>query len=197
MPEWPRAVVVLAAGVLALLGGGCSDKGSYQLMAEQPRYEPLEGTGDGALGVARHPPAGTIARGHLTLDTLLHTGLVNGEPAEMLPFPATRAVLARGQERFNIYCAPCHGEDGYGRGPIVQRGFSAPPSLHAERLRHAPIGHFFRVPTLGYGAMPQYAKQTTPEDRWAIAAYVRALQLSQHAPLAAVPEARAQLGGRR
>jgi mono/diheme cytochrome c family protein len=195
-----RAAVVLVVALSALLAAGCSDKGSYQLMAAQPRYEPLEAGPRDGLGVARHPPAGTVARGHLQLDALLYTGMADGQPAVILPFPASRAVLARGHERFNIYCAPCHGEDGYGRGPIVQRGFSPPPSLHADRLRQAPVGHIFRVATLGYGAMPEYAKQTTPEDRWAIAAYVRALQLSQHASIADIPDALRQLpaagGGR-
>jgi mono/diheme cytochrome c family protein len=162
-------------------------------MAEQPRFEPLEAGGAGEPPAARHPPNGTVARGQLRLDALLYAGLEQGEVADRLPFPATMRVLQRGRERFDIYCAPCHGHDGAGQGPIVQRGFTPPPSLHAERLRQAPLGHFFRVATLGYGAMPQYAKQVPAEDRWAIVAYIRALQLSQHASLADVPEAGARL----
>jgi mono/diheme cytochrome c family protein len=121
---------------------------------------------------------------------------VDGRPADTLPFPVTRQLLERGQERFNIYCTPCHDHLGSGQGMIVRRGFSPPPSLHIERLRLAPVGHFFDVISNGYGAMPNYGKQVSPHDRWAIAAYIRALQLSQHATLAEVPDgARQQLQG--
>jgi mono/diheme cytochrome c family protein len=104
-----------------------------------------------------------------------------------LPMPVTTELLARGQERFGIYCAVCHGDDAYGQGMIVQRGFPAPPSFHTDRLRQAPAGHFFDVMTRGYGVMYPYASRVTPADRWAITAYIRALQLSQHAPAAALP----------
>jgi mono/diheme cytochrome c family protein len=104
----------------------------------------------------------------------------------------TRPLLERGQERFDIYCAPCHDHLGSGQGMIVRRGFSPPPSLHIERLRLAPVGHFFDVISNGYGAMSNYGKQVSPHDRWAIAAYIRALQLSQHATLAEVPDAAKQ-----
>jgi mono/diheme cytochrome c family protein len=109
------------------------------------------------------------------------------------PFPITKQVLDRGQERYQIYCAMCHGLTGYGDGMIVRRGFRRPPSYHDERLRNEPVGHFFDVVTNGFGAMPDYAAQIPPEDRWAIIAYIRALQLSQQAPASQVsPEMRAR-----
>lgn len=186
----------LAGGLLlAVLAAGCSDKGSYQLMAQGPRYEPLEG-GHVVLDgyVRRHPVPGTVARGQLDDDALLRAGLLDGREGAVFPFPVTRQVLARGRQRFDIFCAPCHGRDGYGRGIVVQRGFTPPPSFHTGRLRGYPPGHFVRVMTNGYGAMPQYAKQVPARDRWAIAAYVKALQRSQHATMADVPpEARAGL----
>ena len=136
----------------------------------------------------------TVARGHMRTDELLYTGRVNGVAMDQFPFPVTRAVLERGRARFNIYCSPCHDYTGSGRGMIVQRGFPPPPSYHIERLRQAPAGHFFEVMTNGYGAMYSYAGRITPEDRWAIVAYIRALQLSQHATLDDVPaEERQQL----
>ena len=128
-----------------------------------------------------------MARGHLDADTYFYTGKIGSNDGDYLPFPVTAEVLARGQQRFNIYCSPCHGEVGDGNGMIVQRGFKHPPSYHIERLRKAPIGYFFDVMTNGYGAMPDYAQQVPPADRWAIAAYIRALQLSQHATEADVP----------
>jgi mono/diheme cytochrome c family protein len=115
------------------------------------------------------------------------TGFQNGKLVNELPMPVTTELLARGQERFGIYCAVCHGDDAYGQGMIVQRGFPAPPSFHTDRLRQAPAGHFFDVMTRGYGVMYPYASRVTPADRWAITAYIRALQLSQHAPAAALP----------
>jgi mono/diheme cytochrome c family protein len=135
---------------------------------------------------------GTVARGQLRTDEHLHTGKVGGKLADTFPFPVTRAVLARGQERFNINCSPCHDRVGYGQGMIVRRGYRAPPSYHIDRLREAPVGHFFQVMTNGFGVMPSYAQQVRAEDRWAIVAYIRALQLSQHATLADVPEEQRQ-----
>lgn len=114
------------------------------------------------------------------------TGYDNGNLILDIPVPITAQTLARGQERFGIYCAECHGEDGYGKGMIVQRGFPPPPSFHTDRLRTAPAGHFFDVMTRGYGVMYSYASRVTPSDRWAITAYIRALQLSQHTPAAAL-----------
>lgn len=137
---------------------------------------------------ARPVVPGTIARGHLHADELLYTGKINGAVADAFPFPMTRKDIERGQERFNIFCAPCHGRLGNGQGMIVQRGFPAPPSYHIDRLRQAPAGHFFDVMTNGFGAMFSYASRVGPEDRWRIVAYIRALQLSQHSTVASVPE---------
>jgi mono/diheme cytochrome c family protein len=167
-----------------------------QQMAQQPSYrayQPSELFADGAS--ARPLPADTVARGELRADTLLFTGKdANGQDATEFPFPITRAVLERGRQRFEIYCTPCHGYTGDGDGIVVQRGFTPPPSYHSDRLRQAPVGHFFDVVTNGFGSMPSYAAQVTVPDRWAIVAYIRALQLSQAAPLADVPpDARAQL----
>ena len=136
---------------------------------------------------SRTPPEGTVARGQLREDTYLHTGLIDGKPGDTMPFPATREVLERGRERFDIYCAPCHSRLGDGNGMIVQRGFRRPPSFHEPRLRQAVLGHFFDVMSNGFGVMPDYAAQVNPRDRWAIAAYIRVLQFSQNAPASALP----------
>jgi hypothetical protein len=129
----------------------------------------------------------TVARGHLEADEAFYTGKIGTNLVETFPYPITRAVLERGRERFNIYCSPCHGRTGEGNGMIVQRGFPPPPSYHIDRLRQAPIGHFFDVITQGYGIMYSYAERVEPGDRWAIAAYIRALQQSRDASLAEVP----------
>jgi mono/diheme cytochrome c family protein len=164
-------------------------------MREQPKYLPYAPSSffdDGAS--ARPLPANVIARGQLNLDTHLYAGQENGAPAERFPFAVTEEVLARGQERYAIFCAPCHAPDGYGRGIIVQRGFTPPPSFHEERLRTAPPGYFFTVITDGFGTMYGYADRVSAEDRWAIIAYIRALQLSQSAtPDDVPPEERPQL----
>ncbi|CAN5767360.1 cytochrome c [soil metagenome] len=157
-------------------------------MKDQKKYEPLEPSTfypDGKS--ARELMPNTVARGDLRTDTLLYAGLENGKLAETFPFTITQGVLARGQQRYNIFCAPCHGYDGYGKGMIVQRGFSPPPSFHQDNLRNAPIGHFFDVITNGFGAMYSYGDRVPPGDRWAIIAYIRALQLSQNAKLSDVP----------
>ena len=157
-------------------------------MHVQPKYKPLDPSsffGDGRS--ARPEVPGTVAHGHLRADELLYTGRLNGQPADAFPFPITREVLVRGRERYNIYCSPCHDYTGSGGGLVVQRGFPPPPSYHLERLTKAPAGHFFDVITNGYGAMYSYASRVTPEDRWAIVAYIRALQLSQHAKLEDAP----------
>jgi mono/diheme cytochrome c family protein len=182
--------VVLVALDLALLAG-CEQK-----MADQPRYEPLaRSTFFGDDRAARPLVEGTVPRGQLRSDEPLYTGKEQGKLVETFPFPVTRAVMARGQERFNIFCSPCHDRVGTGLGTVVRRGYRAPPSFHMDRLRQAPAGYFFDVMTNGFGVMPDYAQQIQPEDRWAIVAYIRALQLSQHATLADVPEdQRQQLG---
>ena len=177
------AVAMLLAGY-ALLALGCT-----QQMAVQPSYRPYRPSDffpDGAS--ARPLPADTVARGHLQDDTLLFTGKdANGQNSTEFPFPVTRDVLDRGRQRFEIACVPCHGYVGDGDGLVVQRGFLAPPTYHSDRLRQAPVGYFFEVITSGLGAMPSYADQVTVPDRWAIIAYIRALQLSQNAPLGDVP----------
>jgi mono/diheme cytochrome c family protein len=167
-------------------------------MHDQPKYVPLRESAffDDARS-ARPVIEGTVARGQLRDDPLVATGKVNGADATVFPAPVDAKTMLRGQERFNIYCSPCHGRTGAGNGMIVQRGYRRPPSLHDERLRAAPVGHFFDVITNGFGAMPDYAMQIRPEDRWAIIAYIRALQLSGHATLADVPAAdRGALDGR-
>jgi len=166
-------------------------------MAEQPRYDPLEPSVFFADGQsARQLVPGTVARGQLGDDPHLYEGVVNGAPAKTFPFPITLAVLERGQERYNIYCSPCHARTGKGDGMIVQRGYTPPPSFHIERLRDVPPGHIFNVTTRGLGAMPDYRQQIAPRDRWAIVAYIRALQLSQNArPSDVPPEERGKLAG--
>jgi mono/diheme cytochrome c family protein len=157
-------------------------------MHDQPKYIPLrQSTFFSDNRSARPLVPGTVARGQLRDDTLLYTGKVNGVDAEVFPFPIDDAVMARGRERFDIYCSPCHGRTGQGNGMIVRRGYRPPPTYHQDRLRSAPVGHFFDVMTNGFGAMPDYVAQVKVEDRWAIAAYIRALQLSEHATVADVP----------
>ncbi len=159
-------------------------------MHDQPKYIPLrESEFFGDARSARPLVQGVVARGQLHADALLYTGKVNGADTTEFPFPIDANVLARGRERFNVYCSPCHGRTGLGNGMVVQRGFRRPPSFHDQRLRDAAVGHFFDVITNGFGAMPDYAAQVRVTDRWAIAAYIRALQLSEHASLADVPAA--------
>jgi mono/diheme cytochrome c family protein len=170
------------AGLLLLTA--CSLLAGCRLdMHVQPKLKPLRESdffGDGRG--SRALPANTIARGQLREDTYFYSGMINGKEGDVMPFPATEEVLRRGQNRFNIYCTPCHSETGDGNGMIVQRGFKRPPSYLDPKLVNAPIGHFYDVMTNGFGVMPDYAVQVTPHDRWAIAAYIRVLQLSQNAP---------------
>ena len=159
-----------------------------QDMANQPRYKPLAASDFFKDGRAARPVVpGTVARGHLNDDEHLYTGKVNGVLVDAFPYPVTREMLARGRDRFAIYCTPCHGAVGDGLGMVVQRGLRRPPSLHIERLQKAPVGHFFDVMTNGLGAMQDYSAQVPVGDRWAVVAYIRALQLSQNAKLADVP----------
>ena len=156
--------------------------GCRQDMHDQPRFKPLAKSDFYPdLRSARAPVEGTVARGQLHAYTYFYTGKVGNLFGDYLPFPVTDEVLSRGRERFNIYCAPCHSRLGDGNGMIVQRGFRHPPSYHEDRLRKAPLGYFFDVITSGFGAMPEYADQIPPDDRWRIVAYIRALQLSQNA----------------
>jgi mono/diheme cytochrome c family protein len=151
-------------------------------MQDQPRYEPLEHSALFADGRSSRPLVpGTIPRGHLEVDQAYFAGREDGSLVDKLPVELTPALLERGQERYNIYCSPCHARTGDGNGMIVQRGYRRPPSYHTDRLRGMPVGHFFDVITRGFGMMPSYARQVPVEDRWAIVAYIRALQWSQYA----------------
>ena len=142
--------------------------------------------------------AHTVARGHLDADRVFYSGKVGTNLVDTFPIAINRSTLERGRERFEIYCAPCHGRTGEGNGMIVQRGYPAPPSYHIDRLRQAPVGHFFDVMTQGYGVMYSYAQRVAPEDRWAIAAYIRVLQQSQNSTLSQVPpQQRAALEGQK
>lgn len=156
--------------------------GCRQDMHDQPKFKPLRADPFFADGRSARPlVAGTVARGSLQEDEHLYVGRVNNEFVKTFPFSITEQVLRRGQERFNIFCSPCHGRIGDGEGAIVQRGLKHPPSYHIDRLRDAPVGYFFNVITNGFGAMFDYADRIPVRDRWAIIAYIRALQLSQHA----------------
>lgn len=175
-----------------------------QDMQDQPKYLAYRGSetfGDSLS--SRMPVEGTVARGYLREDEAYYTGKMAGgvsaaastdtskksagNEVNEFPFPITHEIMDRGQERYNIYCSPCHGVLGDGRGMIVNRGFRQPPSYHQDRLRTATLGHFYDVITNGFGVMPDYAMQVPPHERWAIIAYIRALQYSQNAKLADVP----------
>ena len=181
----PTEATTLIVVFVAVIGTGCR-----QDMHDQPKYVPLrESRFFGDARSARPLVEGTVARGHLRDDALLYTGTTGGNPSEVFPFRVDERVMRRGQERFDVFCAPCHGRSGQGDGMVVLRGYRRPPSVHQDRLRNAPVGHFFDVITNGFGAMPDYASQVNADDRWAIVAYIRALQLSGHATLADVPPA--------
>jgi mono/diheme cytochrome c family protein len=161
-----------------------------QDMHDQPKYIPLrQSTFFADQRSARPLVPGTVARGQLHDDPLLYTGKVDGADATVFPFPIDDKAMTRGRERFDIYCSPCHGRTGQGDGMVVRRGYRKPPSYHQDRLRDAPVGHFFDVMTNGFGAMPDYAAQISVADRWKIAGYIRALQLSEHATMDDVPPA--------
>jgi mono/diheme cytochrome c family protein len=167
-------------------------------MHDAPSYSPLEESTFFADGRShRMPVENTVARGTTHTDTLFYEGKLNGEPADLFPMPVDAAVMARGRERFNVFCSPCHGRTGKGDGMVVQRGFRVPSSFHIDRMREMPAGYFFDVITRGFGAMQDYAAQVPPADRWAIVAYIRALQTSQNATIDDVPaDRRAELDGR-
>jgi mono/diheme cytochrome c family protein len=171
--------------VVALLAGACR-----QDMHDQAKLEPLEASplfADGAG--SRTPPAGTVARGELRDDDRLYLGRdADGSPISDLPVPLTAELLATGHKDFDVFCSPCHDRLGEGRGMVVRRGFKQPPSFHQARLRQLVPGYLFTVMTNGFGQMPSYADKLTPEERWAVVAYIRALQLSQDAPAALLSE---------
>jgi mono/diheme cytochrome c family protein len=169
--------------LLTLFAGACR-----QDMHDQPNYQPLEKSDFFGDGQASRPLiTGTVPRGYLKEDALLYTG--SGPEGDVFPFPVDAAVMARGRERYDIYCAPCHAQSGLGDGMIVRRGFRRPPPLSDDRLRNAPHSYLFDVITNGFGGMPDYGWQIPAADRWAIIAFVRALQLSAHATLDDVPAA--------
>jgi mono/diheme cytochrome c family protein len=204
-----RLIKCVAVVLLAILPVACQ-----QDMAAQPSYKPLDPSDFFVDGRSARPLVpGTVARGHLRLDTQLYTGkrtresrdyagsaamiaasaqgplgvaatiqLENRDYVDTFPFPVTRDVLEQGLNRYMIYCVVCHDPLGTGHGKIVERGYTQPPSYHIPRLREAPVGRFFDVMTNGYGSMPSYREEIPPRDRWAIVAYIRALQLSQHFP---------------
>jgi mono/diheme cytochrome c family protein len=176
--------MILAVSALITLTSACRID-----MHVQPRENPLSrSTFFSDQRSARPVVEGTVARGQLHEDTYFYTGKVGNNPGDVMPFPVTKEVLERGQQRYNIYCAPCHSRTGDGNGFIPSRGFSRmPPSYHIQRLQKAPLGYFFDVMTNGFGIMPDYASQISAEDRWKIAAYIRALQLSQNATTADAP----------
>ena len=182
--------------LLLMVTLGMAGQACRRDMFNQPAGRPLSRSQffkDNSMA-SRPLVAHTVARGHLDEDQEFYEGKHGTNLVIEFPMIVTAEVLQRGQERFEIYCAPCHGRTGDGNGMIVQRGFPRPPSYHIDRLRQAPIGHFFNVMTQGYGVMYSYAGRVKPGDRWAIAAYIRALQLSQNATLAEVPVTnRAQL----
>lgn len=181
-----RRIAALAAlGLAVAVAAGCSRRMD---MYDQPRYEVYEASGQYPDGRAsREFPAGTVARGQLRDDNLYYKGMEDTAFARTFPMPVTREVLLRGQERYAIFCTPCHDSGGHGKGMVVRRGFKQPTSLHIERLLAAAPGYYFDVITNGFGQMSGYASQVPVDDRWAIAAYVRALQLSQNARLADLP----------
>ena len=172
----------LRAGMLAVAALACMTSACRQDMHNQPKYRPLREAPFFADHRSERPLiAGTIARGKLDEDKLLTTGKDGDKSSAVFPFPVTAELVARGRERFNIFCSPCHGRTGEGRGMIVMRGYKQPPSFHEQRLRDLGPGYFFNVITTGFGIMPSYAPQVPVNDRWAIIAYIRALQLSRNA----------------
>lgn len=174
-------------GVTAM--GGLLLAGCRQDMQNQPKFYPQRGTEFYADGRSARPQVeNTVARNQLRRDAYFFSGFEGGKEGDGMPFPVTEAVLHRGQEKYNVFCTPCHSRVGNGAGMIVQRGYAAAGNFHTARLRAMPLGHFFNVIANGYGAMPDYSAQLTPEERWAVVAYVRALQLSQGATEADVAQ---------
>ena len=176
-------IAISTGALLFLTLTACRDD-----MHNQPRYKPLaESAFFPDHRAARPAVDGTVARGHLKIDSARYTGKFNGEDIDQFPIPITRADIERGRDRFNIYCTPCHGRLGDGNGMVVLRGFRQAASYYTDKLMKAPVGHFFDVMTNGFGAMPSYASRVETDDRWRIIAYIRALQLSESAKLSDVP----------
>jgi mono/diheme cytochrome c family protein len=204
-----RSLTALTVLTVLMILVGCDRLDMY----DQPRYKPLAESDFFPDGLSARPHVeGTVARGELRDDESLYTGKEGGKLSSQIPQAAYRwvydrnprqfdqpfdqtepaelrhALMTRGRERFDIYCSVCHGRTGDGDGMIVRRGFRKPPPLHIARLRDAPSGYFFDVVTNGFGAMPSYANRIDIFDRWAIVAYVRALQFSQNARIDDVPD---------
>ena len=178
-----RSTLAAAAVFTVAFVSGCR-----QDMQNQPKFIPQRGTTFFPSGRSVRPEVlGAVARNQLDADEYYNTGLIDGKEQNALPFPVTMTVLERGQERYNIYCTPCHSRVGNGRGMIVERGYKPAGNFHDPLIAAKPLSHYFFVMTHGYGSMPDYSAQIATQDRWAIAAYIRALQLSQDAPLADVP----------
>jgi cytochrome c553 len=192
-----RTCTLLALCLVSISIGGCR-----QNMHNQHKVEPYESSGFFTDGQAsRQLPAGTVPRGVYGQNIAPYTGLTEPGPPTALPVQGqpqgmpqrmTLAMIQRGQQRYNVFCSPCHDRVGNGRGMIVLRGFKQPPSFHEARLRSMPAEYFVQVMTEGYGVMPAYAEEVSLQDRWAIAAYMRALQYSQNARLAEIPPNRLQ-----
>jgi len=187
-----RTLSAIATIPLLLLMAACR-----QDMQDQPKYKPLGANRFFADGRDARPiPAGTIARDELNDTDSFHTGQANGAFLDAIPLKVDSKLLHRGQERFDIYCSPCHGRTGDGNGMVAQRGVKIPADIHTDRLRQVPPGYLYQVIKNGYGAMGDYGNQVPVNDRWAIVAYMKALQLSRNASLNDVPaEQRGQLGG--
>lgn len=182
MPSAHRWAVSAGLGAMLLLAGCRQD------MHNQPKFYPQRGTSFYVDGRSVRPQVeNTVARNQLHMDTYFDTGVVNGMEGDGMPLPVDLTLLQRGQEKYNIFCTPCHSRVGNGVGMIVQRGYRPAGNVHTDRLRNAPLGHLYSVIANGYGSMPEYGSQVSPEDRWAIVAYIRALQLSQNATTADVP----------
>ena len=177
-----KVLILGAAGTILALTACRND------MHDQPRYKPLAASDFFSDHRSARPAIeDTVARGHLRIDEARYTGKINGENIDQFPIPITKADIERGQGRFNIYCTPCHGHIGDGNGMVVLRGYRQAASYYTDKLMKAPVGHFFDVITNGFGAMPSYASRITPDDRWRVIAYIRALQLSESAKLSDVP----------
>jgi mono/diheme cytochrome c family protein len=177
----PGAALLFVLSLILLAGCGRN-------MVEQPKFQYYEANPFFENGTtAQEPPEGTVSRERGAIDPAFFSGQDENGFLTDLPIATTQEVLRRGMERYNIYCSPCHNYSGDGRGVVVQRGFPAPSSLHEQRLREAPVGYFFNAMTNGFGRMFPYASRIPPEDRWAIAGYIRALQLSQFATAEDIP----------
>lgn len=176
--------------IFAMFFGVLVTSACRQDMQDQPKYKPLAPSRFFADGRSARPiPAHTIARDELNDNDSFHTGEINGAFLDTIPLPVNLQLLERGHDRYNIFCSPCHGEVGDGLGMVARRGFQIPANLHTDRLRAVPPGYIYQVITNGYGAMPDHGDQIPVRDRWAIVAFVRALQLSHHVTLADVPRA--------